>query len=313
MSLLLNQLTKIIIVLILIGVLSYLCGLDILTFLFFSFSFYLFTGIYLASTIPSPTEYSIYPPQEKSKIPNVIYTYWHALPLPATVEACIRSWRKLHPDYEIHLITKDTINKYAPPVSSLRHATTHQRTADFLRMYLMATHGGFWLDASVYLNKRLDWVHAYQEAESSEYVGYKLKLFQSSTIPVIENWFMAAIPNSTFVNTWKDAFFKMNDYKKVDDYVSDIRRVTSTQNIPEEFISYLTMHLACLSILPMKSKLSLLVAENGPFLYLHQCGWNSIYLPIMFLWHQGKEAPLIKYRGGERSFLEKSQFHILLG
>jgi hypothetical protein len=42
---------------------------------------------------------------------------------------------------------------------------------------MLSMYGGIWLDASILLNKPLDWIHAYQVAEKSEYVGYKINLF----------------------------------------------------------------------------------------------------------------------------------------
>ena len=67
--------------------------------------------------------------------------------------------------------------------------------------------GGIWLDASTILTAPLDWVLQAQQAQGSEYLGFYLQRFTTSTqYPVVENWFMAAAPGSAFVTAWQREF-----------------------------------------------------------------------------------------------------------
>lgn len=260
-------------------------------------------------------EYHLYPCVKKSNIPSVIYTYWNTKKLPVSVLSCIRSWKKYNPTYKIHVFNSESIKQF--PIVSFRHAKTQQQIADFLRLYLLSEYGGIWLDASVYLNHSLDWVHSYQVHTQCEYVGYNIKIDHHT--PIIENWFMACIPKSEFISDWKNQFYQMNDFDSISEFVDHLEDYKSYIYELGEYTncvcepSYLTMHLACLSILSKKSyRLQLLDAEKGPFLYLSAMKWNLMYLPLVFLIHQGKEAPVVKYRGGERSFLDQIMLSSLL-
>lgn len=284
-------------------------NLSILWVIPFFILFYLVSGLFFASTIlvDPLLEYTKYTLRRTSSIPNVIYTYWHNNDIPNTVRSSIQTWKRLHPDYTIHLITKDTLLDFVPldVSSSWIHATTPQRFTDFIRLYILSTKGGFWLDSTIRLNRRLDWVHAYQRAEQSEYVGFSIQFFQQSTIPVIDSWFMASIPNSSFMNDWYAKFQVMNSFSSVEMYVDHLAKTTDFQKIEKMDAYYLAIHIAVLSILPNpKYKLSLLVAENGPFLYLAKIYMIMIYLPFIIYLFRGKESPIIKYRSGERNFLE---------
>jgi hypothetical protein len=274
--------------------------------------FYILSGLWFASTIWTDPfyEYTRYTLSRTSDIPSVIYTYWHNDQLPDSVRSCINSWKQLHPGYTIHVITKDTLSDFVPEQvsSSWIHATTPQRFTDFLRLYLLSTKGGIWMDASIRLNRPLDWVHAYQRAEQSEYVGFEIKVFQQTKVPVIDSWFMASIPNSSFMKDWYDQFHRMNRYKTVELYVDHLAKKTNLQGIDRTDAYYLAIHVAVLSLLPTRYKLSLLIAENGPFLYLAKTHMLLFYLPFIIYLFRGKESPIIKYRSGERNFLEKWGF-----
>jgi hypothetical protein len=243
-----------------------------------------------------------------SRIPKVIYTFWNTPSLSSFVTVCIASWRRHNPAYEIVILTPDNVSDYGlEGVLKLRHANNHQRTADFLRCSILKKNGGIWLDASVYLNQSLDWVHWYQQKFDSEFVGYSIKSCGSARspdlVPIVENWFMACIPDSRFVADWHDRFMTINDYTQVDDYVESIKINTDLSGIPCP--NYLTMHIAALRIMQDRNyQLSLLSAENGPFLYLDSMLWQHFYFVLFILWFKGKEAPMIKYRGYERKYIE---------
>jgi hypothetical protein len=255
-------------------------------------------------------EYTKYPLINESKIPNVIYSYWHDNQLPSFVQKCVNSWKNHNPSYKIIILNKNNINEYIPfDIFKLKFAKTHQQIADFIRIYLIYEYGGFWLDSTIYLNKSLDWVHSYQINENSEFVGFKINRLNGYesplNSPIVENWFLASIPKSQFMLDWKNVFYSMNDYNTIDDYVNFIKSTTNINSIILHH--YLTMHIACQYILQnskYKYKLSLLDAEKGPFLYLCSINWDNIYLIPILLYFRGTECPLIKYRGQERKLID---------
>lgn len=273
------------------------------SFLFVFICIYIVSALIISYFISNHThyEYKKYPFRKTSKIPHDIYTYWHNSTLSPLVHKCINSWKKHNPTYKIHIITEQNMKKYIPfPITVWKHAKTHQQISDCIRIYILSERGGIWIDASVYLNKPLHWIHSYQYYENSEMIGYQIG---NQSPPMIENWFFAAIPKSNFLNDWKNKFYTMHDYDTISDYVDSIK--VNMDSIPGD-PHYLTMHMACLSIVskPNTYRLSLLSAEKGPYLLVNKAGWNLLYLPILLMIFKGSESPLIKYRRGERTIIE---------
>lgn len=247
-------------------------------------------------------EYKKYTLHDTSEIPNVIYTYWHDTNIPDIIKNCIDSWKKHNPNYTINIINKDTLNNYMDPSINLS-SYTHQLASDLIRLYILEKYGGIWMDASIYLNKSLDWVHSYQKAEKAEFVGYRLNLFETTSTPVVESWFLCAIPNSVFIKDWKNKLFEVLSYSSPIKYVDKLMKNTDIQNITIPY--YLIIHVACQYILQHNKKkyvLSLLEAEGGP-LRFRANPWHHLFMPVM-VYNEDKITPLVKFRGGERKVLE---------
>ena len=66
----------------------------------------------------------------------------------------VRAWREMYPDNVI-LITDDNISQYAPNLRLIRGRSLNHN-ADLLRLHLLETHGGLWVDASCVPTKRIE-------------------------------------------------------------------------------------------------------------------------------------------------------------
>jgi len=241
-----------------------------------------------------------------SKIPSVIYTYWNdANRIPNTVVKCIDSWKKWNPDYTIHIITNDNIQSYIPfDLSLLRHADTPQRTSDFIRLYLLSTHGGIWMDATVYLSKSLDWVHGYQTSTECEFVGYILD--EDSPRPNVESWFLACVPGSTFINDWKQQFFKLTEYETIESYIEMVEQTTNLSDIGYNK-NYLSIYVASQYILqkPNQCKLKLVSSITS----LHSFKLFYFFPPSFYIM---KQYPIIKWTYVDRTMMEMLHLHSFL-
>lgn len=293
--------------------------LYILFLLFVLISIYLYRSSYYINKLSNNKfeEYSKYPLVKTSKIPNVIYTYWHSDKIPTFVKKCINSWKRHNPTYTIHILNKKTVSDFIPfDIYKLKFAKTQQIISDFIRLYLISTYGGFWLDSTIYLNKPLDWVHAYQVNENSEFVGFKIgethNLEKQLKNPIVESWFLAAIPNSDFMKDWKETFYSLNDYKTKNEYINFIKSSTNIDGIGSP--TYLVIHVACQYVLQNPKhnyKISILDAVKGPYLYHQTISWNYLFVIPIFLYYKGTESPIVKYRGPERRIIEYSQIYLL--
>ena len=91
-------------------------------------------------------------------IPKKIHYCWLSNePLPAKLQACVESWKKYLPDYEI---VKWDLNKF--PLEKniwVRQAFESKRyafAADYIRLYALATEGGIYFDSDVEVIKPFD-------------------------------------------------------------------------------------------------------------------------------------------------------------
>ncbi|KAJ3267604.1 hypothetical protein HDV01_004665 [Terramyces sp. JEL0728] len=244
--------------------------------------------------------------KRNSSIPNIIWSYWSGDKIPSDVQMYMNEWRRLCPDYELRII------KHNDPdfkdIFALKYADNPQRTSDFIRLAALEKYGGIWLDSTMILHSPLNWVNAYQDHDNSEFVGYYLQAFSSRPeYPTLENWFLASIPNSTFIRGWKKEFYKINEYDKVEDYVEYIKKYADTQYIyPTD---YLTMHIAAQKVLQEPGsnyKLTCLKAEDTPYNFLHRTGFKMAKGVALIRHGVYDEAPIIKLSKHPKTYLTNS-------
>lgn len=91
-------------------------------------------------------------------IPKVIHYCWFGgKPLPADVKACIRSWKKHCPDYEIRRWDESNFDVNAHPfMKAAYEAKAWAFVSDYARLQVVYENGGIYLDTDVELKKSLD-------------------------------------------------------------------------------------------------------------------------------------------------------------
>jgi len=216
------------------------------------------------------------------EIPRTIWTFWDSDSPPPFVEKSIESWRKFSPDFTINVVTPKTLAEYLPEVDfSGKKNDFIQRTADFVRVHLVAKYGGIWSDASVVATRSHNWIIHEQQSRGFEFFSYHRKDNQTlDDYPPIENWFFASIPNGNFVSKWRDEFDRVSNFEKVEDYITDIRnKGVDTQKIPDP--NYLTQDCSAQVVLQkhmtpeeIKKTIHTLNSEEGPYHHSHSNGWD---------------------------------------
>jgi hypothetical protein len=232
--------------------------------------------------------------------PKIFWTYWEDSDIPDIIRKCIATWEKHHPDYDIIILNKETLHLYCDDdIYNLKHADTPPRISDFVRLAVLTKYGGTWIDCSSILTEPLQ-DHPY------ECVGYYIDGFTTKHMyPVIESWFISCVKNCQFVKKWKDAFYSINNYDTIDDYLSATRKTTDFQNINSP--AYLTIHVAAQYVLQNDNgnfSLYLMKAEDGPLKYLAKNEWKSDKA-IDGLIKGEHITPIVKFRSQERNVLEK--------
>ena len=93
-----------------------------------------------------------------TKIPKKIHWCWlSGDPLPPLVQDCIKSWKRVMPDYEIILWDMNRFDIYSIPfVEQACAARKWAFASDYIRWYALYTEGGIYLDSDVKVYRRLD-------------------------------------------------------------------------------------------------------------------------------------------------------------
>ena len=243
-----------------------------------------------------------------STIPRRIWTYWepplprepHAAAHDAIVRACIGTWRESCPGYDITVLTLASSAKYLPPLLQRPFLDSTQRYTDFLRLFILAEHGGIWLDASIFMTRRLDdWLRGVQldsrhpvgheshettaPRRPAEVVAYYMEGFTTRPQwPMVESWFIAAVPRSLLVQHWRNAFCRTMMHPTERAYLTHVVQVQGVDLQNLIMREYLTVYVAfqvALQTSPPDLKLEQRVAtlnsNEGPFRLQISKNWNS--------------------------------------
>lgn len=183
-------------------------------------------------------------------IPKIIWTYWNNLEnVPSIVKKCIDTWYYHCNDYNIIILNNERFKQLTEidinDALSISNNHSYQLTSDFVRLVVINMYGGIWMDASMICAQPLDWIHDIQQKNDYEFIGYRVP---SQELQVIDSWFLAAVPNSTFMYDWMMEFLYALSFNSGLDYC---RYVNGIYSIPFEFkitLPYLMIHLAAWKI-----------------------------------------------------------------
>lgn len=248
-------------------------------------------------------------------IPRVIWTYWQVAPAPAFIQACLANWRRFAPDHELRALDRGKVGDWLTNLRADFDELPAYRQADWLRIQLLARHGGVWMDASMLLSRDLGWMHDLRARHAADYVGFYIDRYTTRPeLPIVENWFMASVPGGSFATALATAFDRALDEGAEPLLLrlrSEGRHAAVVQALTEDFQRYLLMHVAASELLdraPQAHRLVLLRAEDAPYAWLAAVGWRKRHhYARLALTHAPTRLPaLIKLRGGDRAVAERN-------
>lgn len=260
------------------------------------------TMLLIMYTYMNRSEYTDY----VQPIPKKVWTYWDSEQLPYVVEKCIENWRKVLPDYTIVLLNKNNLRQHVSiPDEIVNHPNFNDfpaRFADLVRIYVLAEHGGVWMDASIMLNEHFD---SWMFNGTADFYGYHIEIHNGW--PVIENWFFACTKHNDFVRLWKEEFLQLKNFDHVSKYIESRNNLGIDHSIGHP--DYLTMHLSAQKVLQIDKypieQLSLKNARDGPFLFLRNNDWDSKKGLEDACTNKEIRNPMMKIRGNDREVLAK--------
>lgn len=238
------------------------------------------------------------------KIPRIIWTFWNSPELPPLVQYCISTWKRHNPSYTIRILNMDNYKQFIRyDINAIKHAhDTLARFSDYMRLALLADHGGIWMDATTICNAPLDWVNAWQYGTRAEFVGYRLDETLEAKSPIVESWFLAAVQKSWFMNAWKEEFYRTRFYDSVNDYLADVEAMgVDVKGIP--LPDYLMIHISAQVVLQRSLLVDDMIhtfnAVDSALKYLNDYDWNTGKAVEALQSHKYDAYPIIKMRSHE--------------
>ncbi|MDR0227375.1 MAG: capsular polysaccharide synthesis protein [Burkholderiaceae bacterium] len=243
-----------------------------------------------------------------AEIPKILWTYWNQPQLDAFVQQCVGSWHRQCPDHRVIVVGPHNVLEHVDPGDlpaqfDQLHPT---KQSDWLRLYLVARHGGYWFDATTLLTCPPDWMAA-QNGPSGELTGFYLEGFtQDLRYPVIESWAFCAPAGSRFVSEWQKEFHQALVIEGTQAYLQRLRAQPDAsavlQRIPDP--EYLLIHVTAQRVMRRMpdALLTLFKAEDTAFFYHSALRWKWYLLYPQLCLAPGPKvpAPIVKLRGGER-------------
>lgn len=117
-------------------------------------------------------------------IPKIIHYCWFSNdPKPYNVRQCIKSWKRLLPDFEIRCWNADSFD--FDSIAFTKQAMEHRKwafAADYIRLYALYTEGGIYLDSDVQVINRFDNLLDYDLFTGIEKRGDTNRLFIEAAI-----------------------------------------------------------------------------------------------------------------------------------
>jgi hypothetical protein len=134
--------------------------------------------------------------------------------MPLLNQECIKRWKTLNPDWEVKVLSEDTISDYVPEFFDVKskNGKLHPPNvrANLLRKMLLSKYGGMWVDASLY---PMIPVSEFYDKIVNETQFFSYRFFprkeDKDGIREIENWFLVAKePHNYLLDVW------LEEYKK---------------------------------------------------------------------------------------------------
>lgn len=245
-----------------------------------------------------------------ASIPKKIWIYWHDCNIPEIVRYCIQNIIELHPDYEIHVLNKETIQEFIDiDIEKLSLIMPVANLSDLIRLKLLKKYGGTWLDASIILEDNLTNFFSDNQGKY-EILGF-YNAYQSigCEIPVIESWLLSAPPNSEFISKWLEYFEPVmklgaeglyNNFKKH----TNFEELCKGLGDPKYLIVYIAAKLAYNDML-CKSNMLFYCCDDSAFSVQIYSKWitrkciSNLYIKEKFIF-----SPVYKLTSGDRKYYD---------
>jgi hypothetical protein len=244
-------------------------------------------------------------------IPRIIWTYWHDPQIPPKVKQMLDERRKVLGSWDHRVLNEDTVYDYIPKDEFPQgyDALGHQHKADWIRLYLLKTYAGCWMDASIIVNRADELEELYELSLEQDVglTGYYLpeRLANGNPRSWIENFILLAPIGSSIINKWFDEFTLAIEigflpYKKRVFLKKDVSNIFPK----EDENTYYTAYASLQYILTDCDRIVIKDASKSVYTYHDECRWDSpCVIKKINNTSKNQQPDIIKLIGQDRTHL----------
>ena len=245
-------------------------------------------AVVLRARVPTQTRAVIVgegAPACTDEIPRILWTYCQQAPVPPFIQACLDNWRRFAPDHQVRVLDRSALVHWLPTVRDDFDALPADRQSDWLRVQLLARHGGVWMDAGTLLSRDLAWLHDTRRRRAADYLGFYLDRDTTRPeLPVVEPGLMASVRGGAFITALAGVLDHALDegagvlLQRLRDEGRHARVVQAMPQATDPTLSLPLMASELLDREPQIARLVLLRAEDGPLAWQAGVGWRAHHL-----------------------------------
>ncbi|MCU5771702.1 capsular polysaccharide synthesis protein [Erwiniaceae bacterium BAC15a-03b] len=246
----------------------------------------------------------------KGIIPRTIWIYWEDENLPDYIRRMVNRMQLQNPDHSLILLNAKNLSDYIPPVNFTATDIPLANKSDIIRLEILATFGGIWIDASTLFYHSLAWVHQVNQAANHDLIGFYRDISTTNrNYPVIESWFLCVPPDNPFIRKWLDILSPLKElgargYYHMIQAREDYAEIAQKIHKPDYLLVYLAQQIAqrqCDNL-----NLYLKRSEANAFLYQEHLNWDAYQLAKWLCLNNAPlvPPPLIKLNSANRSGIE---------
>jgi len=226
-------------------------------------------------------------------IPKILWIYWDTEELPHTIKLIKEHNRDKLTDWDVRYLNINTLKNYIPESAydPKYHNLVSANKSDWIRLYIIYTYGGLWLDAGIIINSYTELNSIYN---TSVVKGSQMTVFKTIKkdgtfnhvsgveLPlVIDSWFIMAPQGSQIIKAWLNEFSHaiqigfLNYKQKIIKDGTDISKIHSAS--PED--TYLMVHMCIQNVLqkqqPNLPPILILDSSSSMFKLQNICKWKD--------------------------------------
>ena len=194
---------------------------------------------------------------ESKKIPKIIWVYWND-PIekaPEIVQMCVDLIHKFNKEFSVRLLNEQNYKEFVSDkevISVMESKLNHNYKSDLLRLYLVYTYGGIYIDSSILPFQSFEWIIHLMNESDKEVLFYKnIQHTTDKYRPVCENWMIVSVKDNPIIK------IIMDDLKNAlkEGVMNSYKRLISDKNVDyQNFISHGPFHLAYFVIINTLTK-----------------------------------------------------------